>query len=56
MSDHEAANRVESGIQCPECYGVRITTRRLPTADKVEGFSCDECGCQWSPRIGWHKP
>lgn len=55
MSDHEMANRVEHGVQCPECYGPWITVRRKPASDVVEGFICDDCGCQWSRKIGWSK-
>jgi Zn ribbon nucleic-acid-binding protein len=42
--------RVAAGWQCPECYGVRIETRRIFASDRVEGFTCTECGCQFGSR------
>jgi hypothetical protein len=43
--------RAETGIQCPECYGVNITRRSDRFSVGYQGFSCCECGCQWSPRV-----
>lgn len=43
--------RIETGIQCPECWGVAIQTRRSRFQANIEGFLCIECGCQWSPRL-----
>jgi hypothetical protein len=42
--------RIQAGLQCPECYGVRITKRsRQP--HEPQGFQCEECGCNWSEQI-----
>lgn len=40
----------DAGLQCPECFGVRITTRRDRGSDQVRGWQCEECGCNWSPK------
>jgi len=40
--------RIEQGLQCPECHGVRIEWHKIqhnPTQ-----YACLECGCQWRPR------
>lgn len=40
--------RIAHGLQCPECFGPRISARN----DRFYGFSgflCEECGCQFSP-------
>lgn len=41
---HEHARR---GWQCPECYGVQITTRKNRFVARIDGFQCEECGCNW---------
>lgn len=42
---------VKRGWQCPDCFGVRIETRRKSLADpRIEGFLCVECGCQFGSR------
>jgi transposase-like protein len=40
------ADRIKHGIQCPECFGVRIE-RREDRFFGVQGFQCVECGCQY---------
>lgn len=39
------------GWQCPECYGVRvkITKDRFDARARYDRFTCEECGCQWTP-------
>lgn len=44
------ASRVKLGWQCPECFGVRISTRRSKYSASIEGFLCVECGCQFGAR------
>ena len=45
----QAALRIRQGIQCPECWGVSIRPRReFAHGDRVIGFQCQECGCQWT--------
>lgn len=46
----EEQARVKAGLQCPECSGVRIYTHRKVGSDRVEGFICEECGCQFGSR------
>jgi hypothetical protein len=41
-------NRVGAGLQCPECYGVRITCRHVQPHDP-RAYQCEECGCNWTP-------
>jgi hypothetical protein len=36
----QQANRIERGLQCPDCYGIHTETAS-------EHFECTECGCQW---------
>ncbi len=43
--------RENAGIQCPECYGVQITTRTSRFQAQPNGWQCEECGCQWSPPV-----
>ncbi len=38
---------VSLGWQCPECYGVRITTLSRRPHDPHR-FLCQECGAQWT--------
>jgi Zn ribbon nucleic-acid-binding protein len=47
LSMAHTAERVSLGLQCPECFGVRIETRRTYASDHVQGFTCTECGCQF---------
>ncbi len=35
------------GWQCPECFGIQVTIRRNKFVARIDGFQCDECGCQW---------
>lgn len=42
--------RVKNGWQCPECYGIQINTKRDKNSDRVNGFECNECGCQFGGR------
>jgi hypothetical protein len=43
--------RAQAGLQCPECFGVRIAVREDRFGLKPRGWLCEECGCQWSPPI-----
>lgn len=43
--------RVKAGLQCPECYGVRVSLRQTRFDPPPTGYLCDECGCQWSRPI-----
>ena len=45
----ETAQRVNFGIQCPECFGVWVSPRPRQPHDPYR-YQCDECGCQWSSR------
>jgi len=47
---HSEKFRVEHGWQCPDCYGVNVTTRRNRNEDGVRGFTCEECGCQFGSK------
>jgi ribosomal protein L37AE/L43A len=40
--------RIQQGLQCPECSGVRIDSRR---SIGESGWLCTECGCQWTPSL-----
>lgn len=41
--------RIENGIQCPECYGVKINNRyENKHSNNHIGWECQECGCNWS--------
>lgn len=44
---NQEAARIASGMQCPECFGVRIVTNYVPHIAAPDGFGCQECGCQW---------
>lgn len=42
---------IANGTQCPECYGVRVTTHKdrwAPDCSRHDRFTCEECGAQWS--------
>jgi len=43
----ETAQRVNFGIQCPECFGVWVSPRPRQPHDPYR-YQCDDCGCQWS--------
>ena len=40
----QTAKRIKAGLQCPECYGVRISPRQAR-------FEASPHGWQWSPPI-----
>ena len=46
-ADRQRAARVKGGLQCPECYGVRINRRQRHPHDP-QAYECAECGCNWS--------
>jgi hypothetical protein len=46
----EMGARVKQGIQCPECFGVRIDPRTTRFDASPVGFLCTECGCQFGSR------
>jgi predicted RNA-binding Zn-ribbon protein involved in translation (DUF1610 family) len=43
--------RIEMGWQCPECSSVKVIGRYNRLQAKPEGFECQNCGCNWSPKI-----
>ena len=49
----EERRRAYNGIQCPECYGVRIEDGH-GYRDGWRAFLCVECGCQWD--AGMYRP
>jgi hypothetical protein len=45
--DRQRVARINGGLQCPECYGVRTSHRqRLPHEPRA--YECADCGCNWS--------
>ena len=43
--------RIIAGLQCPECWSANINPRHERVyADRVVGFQCQDCGCQWTKR------
>ena len=44
MTDLEEKRRIRAGLQCPECYGVRVLTLH---GTKTGKYQCNECGCLW---------
>lgn len=51
--NHQEQLRIANDLQCPECWGVCI----VPTSanQTYSSFSCNECGCTWTPRKGKEK-
>jgi hypothetical protein len=49
----DAWNRTDKGWQCPECHGVRVVRRQTRFDASPTGFQCNECGCQWTPRVAF---
>lgn len=43
--------RIRRGLQCPECFGVQIETRRNRFDARPDGWLCTECGCHWSQPV-----
>lgn len=44
----EEIKRINSGMQCPECYGINITRQESRFSGTSEDrFSCRSCGAQW---------
>lgn len=48
--DDAERERIKAGLQCPECFGPQVKTRRQRGHDRVDGFLCTNCGCQWGSR------
>lgn len=51
----QEAARIQHNIQCPECFGVRVSARMSRFQAQPEGWQCEECGCQWSPPVKVRK-
>jgi len=45
----ETNARIKAGLQCPECYGVRINCKEdsYGGGRSFDRFECQECGAQW---------
>jgi transposase-like protein len=39
--------RIDTGCQCPECFGVRVDFRPRRQFE-AQRYMCEECGAQWS--------
>jgi hypothetical protein len=46
----ETRDRIDLGWQCPECFGVNITSEPRQPHDPHH-YQCQECGCQWSRSV-----
>jgi hypothetical protein len=42
----ETAQRIDLGLQCPECFGVRTQLQPRQPHDR-HCYQCQECGCEW---------
>lgn len=45
--------RIEAGMQCPECYGANTGLRYELQTKETDStkFECRSCGCNWSTPI-----
>lgn len=43
--------RIASNVQCPECYGVRLTAQGNRHLANPINYICEECGCQFGARL-----